>query len=221
MHRSCFILAGLVLAGWSAAGMPQPAAQRIDLAAQLAAGTLHAVNRDVTKGQDRPDAVHVSEKADPGLVWIDGISFSDGAIEVDVRGRDVLQRSFLGIAFHGKDDQTYECAYLRPFNFRAPDAARKHHAAQYMMLPSFDWPKLREQFPEEFEGAVDQTIAPTGWVSLRVVVQGSKVQAYAGSSAAPVLDVRKLGNLSGGRIALWTGNNSDGDFANLRVTPAK
>ncbi len=221
MHRSCVILAGLFLAGWSVAAVPQPVAQHIDLAAQLAAGKLRAVNRDVSKGQDRSDAVHVSDKLDPGLVWIDGISFADGAIEVDVRGRDLLQRSFLGIAFHGRDDQTYECVYLRPFNFRAPDAARKRHAAQYMMLPAFDWPKLREQFPEEFEGGVDQAIAPIAWVTLKVVVQGAKVEAYAGPSATPVLNVRKLGDLSGGRIALWTGNNSDGDFANLRITPAK
>jgi hypothetical protein len=205
------------LAG-SAAILAAGAPQSVDLAAQLAAGKLHAVNREVTKGDGRPGAVHVSEKPDPGLVWIDGVSLSEGTIEVDIRGRDVLQRSFLGVAFHGKDDQTYEAVYLRPFNFRAPDAARKHHAAQYMMLPSFDWPKLREQFPEEFEGGVDSSVAPAEWVTLRIVVRGSRVQAYAGSATA-VLDVRKLGDLAGGRVALWTGNNSDGDFANLRITP--
>ena len=206
------------LAG-SVALLSAPAPQSIDLAARLAAGKLHAVNREVSPVQGHPGAIHVSEKEAPGLVWIDGVSFTDGTIEVDIRGRDVLQRSFLGVAFHGKDDRTYESVYLRPFNFRSPDAARTHHAAQYMMLPSFDWPKLREQFPEEFEGSVDASVAPTEWVTLRVVARGSRVQAYAGASATPVLDVRKLGDLFGGRVALWTGNNSDGDFANLRITP--
>ncbi|HEX4565381.1 MAG TPA: hypothetical protein VH138_02075 [Vicinamibacterales bacterium] len=210
----------LISIAGSVALLTAAAPQSIDLAAQLAAGKLHAVNRDVTNAQGRPGAVHVSEKADPGLVWIEGVSFTEGAIEIDVRGRDVMQRSFLGLAFHGKDDQTYECVYLRPFNFRAEEAARKHHAAQYMVLPSFDWPKLREQFPEEFEGGVDQAILPTDWLTLKIVVKALKVQAYAGSAAAPILDVRKLGDLPGGRIALWTGNNSDGDFANLRITPA-
>jgi hypothetical protein len=37
----------------------------------------------------------------------------------------------------------------------------------------------------------------------------------------PALVVRKLGQLGRGQIGLWTGNNSDGDFANLTVTPMK
>jgi hypothetical protein len=215
------VAAAAVLLAWMGAGQPAAAPQRIDLAAALAAGKLHAVNREVTKGQGRPDAVHVSEKANPGIVWIEGIDFADGTIEADVHGRDVMQQSFIGIAFHGKDDQTYEAVYLRPFNFRAEDAARRHHSAQYMMVPTYDWPRLRQEFPEQFEGAVDQSISPTDWVPFRIVVQGGKVQAFAGAAAAPVLDVRKLGDLGGGKVGLWTGNNSDGDFANLRITRAK
>ena len=38
---------------------------------------------------------------------------------------------------------------------------------------------------------------------------------------APTLEVRKLGKLTSGMIGLWVGNNSDGDFRNLRVTQAK
>jgi hypothetical protein len=44
---------------------------------------------------------------------------------------------------------------------------------------------------------------------------------YVGSAAAPALDVSKLGTLDAGEIGLWVGNNSDGDFANLRITPMK
>jgi hypothetical protein len=33
--------------------------------------------------------------------------------------------------------------------------------------------------------------------------------------------VRRLAATDTGAIGLWVGNNSDGDFANLRVTPAK
>ena len=45
------------------------APQKIDLAQQLGAGKLKAVNREATKGQGSPDAVHLSEKAGcrPGL----------------------------------------------------------------------------------------------------------------------------------------------------------
>lgn len=196
------------------------AAQKIDLSERLAAGKLRAVNRDVSKLQDR-DGVHVSEKPDNGVIWVEGSDFAEGTIEVDIRGRDVPQRSFVGIAFHGKDDKTYEAVYLRPFNFRTDDPARRQHAVQYIAVPDYDWPRLRKEFPEEFENPVDQSVVPTDWVPLRVVVKGKTIQIYVGAVKSPTLEVRKLGQGDRGMIGLWTGNNSDGDFANLRITSTK
>jgi hypothetical protein len=195
--------------------------QQFDLAQQLSARKLRAVNREVTALQGRRDAVHVSQKADNGVVWIEGSDLGEGTIEVEVRGRDVLQQSFVGIAFHGKDDRTYEAVYLRPFNFRAEDPVRHRHAVQYMELPDYDWPRLREEFADQFENPVDSSIAPTDWVPLRIVARGGRIQVYVGPVKSPTLDVRKLGQLDRGLIGLWTGNNSDGDFANLRVTSMK
>ena len=204
------------------AEVPQTAApQQINLAEWLAGGKLKAVNRDVTALEGDKRGVKVSEKAGPGVVWIEGSDFDQGTIEIDVRGRDVLQQSFLGIAFHGKDDKTYEAVYLRPFNFRAQDPDRHQHAVQYVAVPDYDWPRLRKEFPEEFENPVDPSVAPTDWVPLRVVVKGNGLQIFVGKVNAPTLEVRKLGALDRGLIGLWVGNNSDGDFTNLRVTPMK
>lgn len=186
----------------------------------LASGKLRPVNRQVSRIEER-GGVHVSAAAGPGVVWIEGSDFRDGTIDLDVRGKDVLQQSFLGVAFHRKDDQTYESVYLRPFNFQAADPARHNHAVQYMQVPEFDWPVLREKSPEEFERPVDASIKPTDWVHLRVVVNGGRVQVFAGSVQSPTLDVRKLGQLQGGAVGLWVGNNSDGDFANLRLAPLR
>jgi hypothetical protein len=194
--------------------------QRIDLAQQLTAGKLRAVNREVTKLQER-NGVHLSENDGPGVAWIEGSDFAEGTIEADVRGRDVLQRSFVGIAFHRKDDQTYESVYLRPFNFRAEDPTRHQHAVQYVTVPEYDWPRLRKEFAEEFENPVDASLVPGDWIPLRVVVKGKTVQIYAGNVKSPALEVRKLGQLDRGMIGLWVGNSSDGDFANLRITPMK
>jgi hypothetical protein len=222
--RSKALLAGgaLIVGLVAAAPAPQPGPpKRIDLAKWFVAGKLRAVNRDITKLPDRSDGLHMSERLDPGLVWIEGSDFTEGAIEVDVRGRDQFQRSFVGIAFHGKDDKTYEAVYLRPFNFRAQDPVRHRHALQYMAVPEFDWPRLREQFADEFERPVDASVAPTDWVTLRVVVQERTVQVYVGPDKMPALAARKLGSLNRGIIGLWTGNGSDGDFANLRITPTR
>ena len=214
-------LLGGVLIACAVMVSAQGAPQRIDLAAQLAAGKLRAVNRAVTSLQERSDGVHVADKAGPGVIWIEGSDFAEGTIEVEVRGRDVLQQSFLGLAFHRRDDDTYDAVYLRPFNFRATDPDRHQHAVQYVAVPDFDWPRLRKEFPEEFENPVDQSIAPTGWVPLRVVVKGRTIQIYAGPVKAPTLEVRKLGPHDRGQIGLWVGNNSDGDFAALRITAMK
>jgi len=192
--------------------------QRLDLSQLAAAGKLRSSNREVTSLPARAGAVHVSANDGPGVAWIDGTEFSLGTIEIELRGKDVVQQSFLGIAFHGKDDKTYESVYLRPFNFRAEDPVRHGHAVQYMALPDFDWPVLRQKFPEEFERPVDKSIAPTDWVTLRVVVTAKAVQAYVGAVKEPTFEVRKLGESETGLVGLWVGNTSDGDFANLRIT---
>jgi hypothetical protein len=196
-------------------------AQRIDLAQQLAASKLRVVNREAAKAQGDRNGVHLNEGMGNGLLWIEGSDFAEGTIEVDVRGRDVFQQSFVGIAFHRNDDNTYEAVYLRPFNFRSDDPVRRQHAVQYIAVPDYDWPRLRKEFPEEFENPVDQSVAPTDWVPLRVVVKGRTIQIYVGPAKSPALEVRKLGQHDRGMIGLWVGNGSDGDFANLRFTAVK
>jgi hypothetical protein len=195
-----------------------PAPQAFDLGKLFASGKLQAVNRDISALNGQPSGVHLSARTAEGLAWIEGADFGEGTIEIDVRGRDTPNMSFVGIAFHGTDDKTYESVYLRPFNFRTTDPARHHHAIQYMAPPEFDWPNLRAQFPEEFENAVDASVSPTDWVPLRVVVTPSRVTVYAGAVKTTTLDVRKLGKQTHGKLGLWVGNNSEGDFANLRVT---
>jgi hypothetical protein len=213
---------GVLVVGIGAMASPQSApGQRIDLAEQLAAGKLRAVNRDVRKLEGTAGAVHVAERADNGVIWIEGSDFSEGTIELNVRGRDMLGRSFLGVAFHRKDDTSYEAVYLRPFNFKTEDPTRHQHAVQYIALPEYDWPRLRKEFPEEFENPVDASVSPTDWVPLRVTVKGNAIQIFVGTGATPALEVRKLGQNDRGTVGLWTGNNSDGDFSNLRITPGK
>jgi hypothetical protein len=220
--RSLAIVASSVLVSWlwlEAGGVAQ--AQRIDVAQQLAAGKLRVVNRNVTPLKGDRSGVHVSEGNGPGVVWVEGTDFTQGTIEVDVKGRDLQQQSFVVIAFHRNDDKAYESVYLRPFNFRASDPARRENAVQYMTLPEFDWPILRKTFPSEFENPVDPSVGPTDWNALRAVVTAQRIQVFVGAVKSPTLDVRKLGSLDRGQIGLWVGNGSDGEFSNLRITPSK
>jgi hypothetical protein len=222
LSSSSFVLViAAALFSSQSVGNAQSASSPIDLAQRLSAGKLRVVNREATATADRKSAVHLSEQAGNGIAWIEGSDFAAGTIELEVRGRDLVGRSFLGVAFHRKDDQTYEAVYLRPFNFRAEDPTRHQHAVQYIAVPDYDWPRLRKEFPEEFENPVDASIAPTGWVPLRIVVTDKTIRIYVGAGGAPTLEVRKLGTHGAGEVGLWVGNGSDGDFANLRITPAK
>ncbi len=209
----------------SACGPPparnaETSSEAIDLAQRLAAKGLRAVDRDVAPLEQGADGAYVGEGTGPGVVWIEGADIGQGTIAVDVCGRDVLQRSFLGVAFHRQDDKTYEAVYLRPFNFRADDPARHQHAVQYIAVPKNDWPQLRQAFPEEFENPVDASVDPTGWIPLRIVLAADRVHVFVGASESPALEVRRLGAADMGLVGLWVGNGSDGGFANLRVARA-
>ena len=221
IYSSVAIVSALALSLPLSAQPPQPGTQPIDLVERLSARKLRAVNREVTALQGSRPAVHLSAQPGNGVAWIEGTDFAQGTIEVDVRGRDVPQQSFVGVAFHGKDDNTYEAVYLRPFNFRNADLARRENAVQYIALPENDWPRLRKEFPSEFENPVEASVSPTDWVPFKIVVKGATVQVYVGAATTPTLEVRKLGSSDRGLVGLWVGNNSEGDFANLRIAPMK
>jgi len=101
------------------------------------------VYRTISAGTDA-GSVHLNDKEGAGLAWVKNEQFTYGTIEFDIKGKDKLQASFVGIAFHGVNDTTYETVYFRPFNFRANDPVRKAHAVQYMASPNYEWPKLRQ-----------------------------------------------------------------------------
>lgn len=147
----------------------------------------------------------------------EGIEFSDGAIEFDVKGKDVQQQSFVGVAFHGVDGTTYDAIYFRPFNFRAEDLARRSRAVQYISHPTFTWQKLRAEQPGKYEQAVNPVPDPNAWFHVRVVVASPNVRVFVGEAKEPSLVVNQLSDRKKGLVGLWVGNNSGGDFANFRM----
>ncbi len=159
----------------------------------------------------------LDERPGDGAVWLAGSSITTAAIEVEIRGKDQLQHSFVGIAFHAVDDKTYEAVYFRPFNFRSNDPGRRSHAVQYVSQPEHTWQRLRSEQPGKFEQAVKPVPDPNGWFRARIEVTSSRVRVYVDGAAEPSLDVPRLTDRSSGRIGLWVGNGSGGDFAGLRI----
>ena len=183
---------------------------------------VRTVNRTQTVVQEngRP-IVRLDARPGDGFAIVQGPTFSEGTIELMVRGEDVAQQSFVGVAWNIQNDSTYEAVYLRPFNFRTPDTARAKRAVQYVSQPTWPWPRLRAETPGKYEKPVLPIPDPNGWVPLRLVVTPTQVSVYANGGAEPDLVVQRLGNAKAGPVGLWVGNNSRGDFAELKVTPAR
>jgi hypothetical protein len=193
-----------------------------DLAALARRGELRADARQVVElAEGARSGARVSAAPAEPAIWLPGLDFATGTIELDVRGKDISGGSFLGIAFSGVNDSTFEAVYVRPFNFRATDPARMAHSVQYISLPTYTWQKLRSERPEVFENPVNPAPDPNDWVRLRVVVEESRVQVFVGEGAEPDLVVDRLGDGAGRRVGLWVGYNSEGDFANMRIASGR
>jgi hypothetical protein len=177
-------------------------------------------NRSVSSLSDGArKGLRLTESPGDGVAYLQGIEFSNGTIEFDVKGKDVQQQSFVGVAFHGVDGTTYDAIYFRPFNFRTEDPARRLRAVQYISLPTHHWQKLRAEQPGKFEQPVSPAPDPNAWFHVRVVVASPKVSVFVGDAKEPSLVVNQLSDRTKGLVGLWVGNNSGGDFANFRIVP--
>jgi hypothetical protein len=163
-------------------------------------------------------ALRVSEAPGMGLVWLEGLDFGNGTIDVDVLGRSApVQGSFVGVAFHVLDARTHEAVYFRPFNFRAKDPTAHGHAVQYVSHPQWPWDRLRSERPGVFEHAVTPEVDGDEWFHARIVIARPNVRVYVNDASTPTLVVDELGDRTHGFVGLWVGEGSGGYFANLRV----
>ena len=194
----------------------------INLADAQQKGKLTVVAREAKSLKDGDKkGVRISQERNEGLVWIQGYKFSEGTIEFDVKGQDVFQQSFVGLAFHAQNDSTYDAIYFRPFNFYAKDSVRYIHAVQYVAHPQFPWKKLRDERNAQFEKAIPNAPNPNEWFHAKVVVKGKSVQVFVNDRKEAVLKVEKLSVFSKGQIGLFVGDGSGGDFANLVISKNK
>ncbi len=173
--------------------------------------TSEEFNRAVNYG----DHIYLGRAANDGFLKISGINFKNGVIEADVKGSDTPQQSFVGIAFHGADNETYEAVYFRPFNFRNPE--RSGNSVQYIAHPEYPWQKLRTENPGQYESKLNQDLDPDEWFHVRLQILDSEVKVFVNDYEQPTLTVQRLNNNSGGWIGFWVGNSSDGWFKNLKI----
>jgi len=175
-------------------------------------------NRDVSiRTENQTEFVFFNAREGDGLAWLEGFEFTNGIIEADIKGKDLQGSSFVGIAFRGVDEQTYDAVYFRPFNFKSEDSVRKGHAVQYISQPAYTWKKLREEHPEEYENPLDPAPDPNLFFHIKIILEKPKVSVFVNNAEKPCLAVNELSDRKDGWVGLWVGNYSEGSFANLKI----
>jgi hypothetical protein len=203
-------------------GMGQVNTVKYDLNAMLENSKLEVFNRKVNAfSENDKKGIRFSKVESDGMAWLNDVEFSNGSIELDIRGKDVLQQSFVGVAFHGVDNKTLDAIYFRPFNFQSTDSVRKIHSVQYISHPDNSWQILRNKFNGKYEKAVIPSPNGNEWFHAKIIIKYPQVTVFVNGNVEPCLSIEKLNNRKTGKIGLWVGNNSDGDFANLQITPLK
>jgi len=213
------VLAAALLGGAGTVRAQAPKPVTPDLARLADGKSAQVFNRALTVATESGRAVaRLDARPGDGGVLLEGVQLGEGTIEVDLKGKDVAQQSFLGIAFHVVDWTTLDAVYFRPFNFRSAEEERRSHSVQYVSHPAHTWQRLRSERPGQFEQAIDPPPDPNAWFHARIVLAGGRVEVYVNGAGKPSLAVEDLGAARSGGVALFVGNGSDGAFADLKVT---
>jgi hypothetical protein len=165
------------------------------------------------KGGDIPGA------SNPGFALVEGVEFTEGTLEIDLKGLGKEERVFLGLAFNVVDGKTFEAVYFRPFNFMKDDEYRMR-AVQYVSWPDNIWEKLRKEKPGMFESAVKPVPDPSKWFHARIEVAKQKVKVWVDDAKEPCLVVDRLTSREKGKVGLWV-DSREGTFSNLKILPTK
>ena len=154
-----------------------------------------------------------------GLALVQNVTFSEGTLEIDLRGAGQQQASFLGLAFGVADAKTFEAVYFRPFRFAAADPDARSHSVQYVAWPEYTSEKLRKDTPGVYEAALQPAPDPAGWFHARIDVTKQKVSVSVDGSVRPCLVLDRLAHREG-EVGLWV-DSMPAAFRNLRIQPAR
>jgi len=178
---------------------------------------LNVVNREISPIHKTSNAIALNNKPGDGLAVIENADFEIGSLELDIKGENTPGRSFVGMAFNIQNDSTYEAIYFRPFNFQSDEKVRRQRSVQYISHPKHTWRYLRTNFPRQFEAEFERQPSPDDWFAVKILVEKERVTVFDGESDVELLSVERLETQKSNKVGLWTGNNSKGEFRNLKI----
>jgi hypothetical protein len=139
-----------------------------------------------------------------GLLWLDGVTFREGTIEADLKGKGAF-----GIAYGVPDGP--ERVVAMPANF----ANGKGHSIEYVS------PIDRGRQPQKPNsvGALKSPPNGSSWFHMKVDVKLDTVRIFVGDAPEPCLIVDRSQKTKAGKVGLCVHEGSEASFANFKVTP--
>jgi hypothetical protein len=100
------------------------------------------------------------------------------------------------------------------------DSVRRIHAVQYSFEPKFGFQQLRNTHKDKYESGINSpTVKATDWFHVKIEVKENRIKVFFNGGQVPCLEVTTLNqNSACKKIGFWVGNNSNGDFANLKIS---
>lgn len=181
-------------------------------------GNLELINRAVIASDEEvSNTLVLNNKVGDGIAVLKNENFDVGTIELELKGENNPGKSFVGVAFNIQNDSTYEAIYFRPFNFKSAELERREHSVQYISHPKNTWKFLRTNHEGLYEAEYLNPPSPDDWFAITVKIDKGKVYVYDRKSNTELLSIQRLEKLVSDKIGLWTGNNSKGEFRNMRI----
>lgn len=164
------------------------------------------INRSAERiNEDGKKGIRLSEAPGDGAMILKEFAFANGTIELDIKGKNIMQQSFVGVVFHGVDTNGYDAIYFRPFNFANADTARRSRAVQYISMPDYPWEKLRQNSLGKYENKVFPVPNPDGWFHVKIIISGKHVKVFVDNADKPSLEVDTLSDATKGGFAFVGG----------------
>jgi hypothetical protein len=194
---------------------------KLDLSLVNDGKMFNVVNADaeLTKRAGGPTIVNLKVKggdirgrSNIGLALVEGLEFSEGTIELDMKGFGRTQPCFLGIGLNVVDEKTFESVYFRPFMFSRGNT----EAIQYVSFPDNGWKKLRTP---GYVAAANPVPRASGWFHARFEVTAKNVKVFVDNAKQPSMVTDRITTREKGKVGLWV-DSGGGYFRNLKITPA-
>jgi hypothetical protein len=152
--------------------------------------------------QGKKTVFDIKPKAGVGYLWLDGVEFREGTIEVDLKGTG----SF-GVAF-GMPEAPEAIVFV-PDHFKQGDAS----AVTY-------WPEgASEPAKSKATGHFEAVRNPNDWFTVRIDVKPKEIRVFLGDSTESCLSVDRSPKAVRGKAGICVRQGGEASFSNFKVTP--